>query len=128
MSISGCASLPLNNPIVDEVQYLQTALESTPLQRLQMWNAIPEQPRNAEQRMRKAMLLSVPGHPAYNPDSARTQLGQIAEEFPRSHGVLAKARIAEMRVLQNCHTQVIGLQKQLDAVADIERDLEGEVR
>ncbi len=114
--------------MLNDIQYLQTALEATPLQRLQMWKALPEQPRKPDGQMKKALLQSVPGHPAYDPDAARASLTLLADQHPRDYGVLARTRLAEMRVLQNCHTQVLGLQKQLDAVADIERELGGDAR
>ncbi len=123
-SLSGCASFPRGNPQENSLRFLQTALEATPQQRLRMWQELPPAASTGETRLRRALLLSVPGHPAYDPDRARAELTELGEQFPDSHGVLARTRVAEMRVLQSCHARNFALQKQLDAVADIERDLE----
>lgn len=121
-------SFPSHEPFRDELQYLQQALDGTPQQRLTMWRDLPQPPSDGQLRLRRALLLSVPGHPAYDPDAARGELAAISAEFRDSYGVLAQTRVAEMRVLQSCHTRVYALQKQLDAVADIERELGDEGR
>ena len=117
---SGCAMMPAKKPV--PMDFLVQAMNTDPRGRMALWQALP-QTTDVNTQLKRALLRSVPGHPEYDPDGAREALQALQPELSNANATLVQLRLAEMRSLQSCYARQNQLQKRLDAIADIERQL-----
>ena len=88
-------------PVESQLQFLTTAVQSEPKGRLTLWNALEGDSRDV--RVRRALLQSVPGHPAYDPDAARAAMRELMPAVSDGTAALLAARIAEVDQIGLCY-------------------------
>lgn len=114
----------MRNPVDDHLRFLGMAIQSEPRERLAMWNALEGQEQFV--RVRLALLQSVPGHPAYDPEAAKAAMRELIPQSRKATVALLEARMAEVDQLGLCYRKNANLQQRLDAVTAIEQQLQDE--
>lgn len=127
MLSTACATTAFN-PLLSQtespVEYLATAMTTTPAKRETMWRAA-RRDKGQDGELHQALMQSVPGHSGHNPELARKRLQAYAGRTPSTEGAaLARLRVAELKAEAQCSADAQNLQQRLDKIVDIERTLD----
>lgn len=135
--LGGCANWPHERPqpepqpesaqslrVEAALRLLAEAMDSTPRERLSTWETLQASPASADRDLHLNLLQSLPGHPAYDPDRARAALEASLPQAEPGLDVLIRARLGEMRQLQNCQARALRLEQQLETIGAIEKQMQ----
>ncbi len=131
LSLAGCASmepiswrLPIGGPGPEPVEYLAQALAASPPQREAMWQALRSDDPGTEQKLRVALMQSVPEHSGYNRGVAQRRLRKLlSQSLSSGQRAAASVRLHELDSATQCQVEVQDLRQRMAAVVDIERRL-----
>lgn len=142
--LSGCASLgswpwpwqrdaeppamPLPS-VSNHLQMISAILEGSSERRQQLWFIHGPRETPAHERLYKAVLRSVPGHPGHNLVLADQQLQQIAADPDHPDlALLARIRLHGLREVGAASAEVRTLKQRLERIVEIERAMGGKSR
>lgn len=125
--LAGCAGVrPMTNTrAIDQLEFLARADEATPAAREALWKEAQAGSRDADNRLRIALLQSLPEHSGYDPVAAQRGLRALLAQDPADEiSALARVRLTELREDGQCASENQGLRKRLAQVVDIERQID----
>ena len=132
-SLSGCASmepmswrLPIGGPGPEPVEFLAEALSASPAAREALWQSLRSSDPGTDQKLRVALMQSVPEHSGYNRAAAQKRLRKLlTQRLNPGQRAVAQVRLNELESSSQCQVEVQSLRQRMAAVVDIERRLNG---
>ncbi|HSW15294.1 MAG TPA: hypothetical protein VLI06_20770 [Solimonas sp.] len=135
LELQGCATLqelpwtPTGGPDIAPVVLLEQALQASPAERESLWRSLREQNFSSEQKLRRALLQSIPEHSGHNPGAAQRQLRQlVVQPLAPDLRAVAQLRLRELDASEQCQIEVRNLRQRMATVIDIERQLNNRSR
>lgn len=105
--------------------FLARATQAEGAEREALWQDLERREKTSDVALRKILLRSLGGHSAYDPAIAMGQLRTVLASDPdQETAALLRIRLAALEAATRCWTEINGLQRRLDAVADIERQMD----
>ena len=121
-------ALPLPS-LSNHLQMISAILDGDAERRQQLWFIHGPREQPAHERLYKAVLRSVPGHPGHNPVLADQQLQQIAADPEHPDlALLARIRLHGLREVGAAGAEVRTLKQRLERIVEIERAMGGKPR
>jgi hypothetical protein len=132
-SLAGCASmepmswrLPIGGPGPEPVEFLAEALAASPPAREAMWQSLRAADPGVDQKLRMALMQSVPEHSGYNRGAAQKRLRKLLSgQLSPGQRAVAQVRLNELDSASQCQVEVQSLRQRMAAVVEIERRLNG---
>lgn len=135
LSLGGCAtttqpldwSLLIGRSGAAPVEFLADALAADSGEREKIWLSVRDADLTTEQKLRRALMQSVPGHSGYNAGAAQRQLRSLtAKPLAADLKAIASVRLHELESAGQCRLEVQHLRQRMSRVVDIERQLNGD--
>lgn len=131
LSLGGCATmeapswrLPIGGPGPEPVEFLAEAIKAGPQGREAMWQALRGADPGRDQKLRIALLQSLPDHSGYNRVAAQRNLRKLlAGSLSSGQRAAASVRLHELESATACQVEVKSLRQRMAAVVEIERKL-----
>jgi len=132
-SLSGCASmepmswrLPIGGPGPEPVEFLADVLAASPSRRESLWQELRTADPGTDQKLRVALMQSVPDHSGYNRAAAQKRLRKLlSQHLSPGQRAAAQVRLSELDSASQCQVEVQSLRQRMAAVVEIERRLNG---
>lgn len=132
-SLGGCATieapawrLPIGGPGPESVEFFAEAVAAGPQAREAMWQSLRGGDPGTEQKLRMALLQSLPEHSGYNRTAAQRNLRKLlgrSSPLNSSQRAVARVRLHELESATACQVEVQSLRQRMAAVVEIERKL-----